>query len=245
MLLFHNASAQGLLATSGRSAARGISTNIPLVGTFTVAPLLESNAALRAFQRSLLPTRARGGAPQLASVSPIRGLHTSALLRQVAGKDGEVQTRKDEYDEITDVIPPKPVSAVEGTSYSIVILAGLAVLLGALCRNLVKALGPQQVVSELFFEGKEYTVFNKSLERIQQDPRVSVRLGSPITGYGAEGRSRSARGHIRHREYYGPDNMQHMQVQYLVRGPSGTNQPLLQQGQASIGGLLVLKALDT
>ena len=83
----------------------------------------------------------------------------------------------------------------------------------------------KQVVSELFFEGKEYTVFNKSLERIQQDPRVSVRLGSPITGYGAEGRSRSARGHIRHREYYGPDGMKHMQVQFLVRGPSGTSLP--------------------
>jgi import inner membrane translocase subunit TIM21 len=70
-------------------------------------------------------------------------------------------------------------------------------------------------------------VFNKALERIQSDPRVSVRLGSPITGYGSEGRSRSARGHIRHREYHGPDNMKHMGVQFLVRGPSGTVQIII------------------
>mmetsp|Transcript_1691 Transcript_1691/g.3410 ORF Transcript_1691/g.3410 Transcript_1691/m.3410 type:complete len:275 (-) Transcript_1691:272-1096(-) len=207
----HNASARGLHAAVGRSIARGLSTNLPMAGSHTGTAGFASNAILRTFQRSLLPTRVLEGNSQLVLVSPTRGLHTSVLLRQVADKGGEVQTRKDEYDEITDVIPPKPVSAVEGTSYSIVIIAGLAVLLGA----------AYAVISELFFEGKEYTVFNKSLERIQQDPRVSVRLGSPITGYGAEGRSRSARGHIRHREYYGPDNMKHMQVQFLVRGPSG------------------------
>jgi len=142
----------------------------------------------------------------------MRGVHTSALVRHTADKGSGVQTRKQAYDDITDVIPPKPVSAVEGTSYGIVILAGAGVLLAAL----------YAVVSELFFEGKEYTVFNKALERIQSDPRVSVRLGSPITGYGSEGRSRSARGHIRHREYHGPDNLKHMGVQFLVRGPSGS-----------------------
>lgn len=40
-------------------------------------------------------------------------------------------TASEQYDEITDKIPVKPVGAVEGTSYFLVILAGLAVAGGA------------------------------------------------------------------------------------------------------------------
>jgi len=48
-----------------------------------------------------------------------------------------------------------------------------------------------------------------------------MRLGSPLTGYGVDARSRSARQRIRHREYTDADGVQHMQVQFQVRGPNG------------------------
>lgn len=38
------------------------------------------------------------------------------------------------------------------------------------------------VVKELLLEPKEYTVFNKTLEYIRNDPRVTVRLGGNISG---------------------------------------------------------------
>eukprot|EP00238_Polyblepharides_amylifera_P005290 CAMPEP_0196575568 /NCGR_PEP_ID=MMETSP1081-20130531/5018_1 /TAXON_ID=36882 /ORGANISM="Pyramimonas amylifera, Strain CCMP720" /LENGTH=229 /DNA_ID=CAMNT_0041893915 /DNA_START=205 /DNA_END=894 /DNA_ORIENTATION=- len=123
-----------------------------------------------------------------------------------------VQRRQTGEDAITDVIPPPPVSAVEGTSYMLVILAGIAIAGGA----------AYAVLSELFFASKEYEVFDLALARVQLDPRVNVRLGSPLTGYGSEARSRSARQHIRHREYWGPDNLEHLAAQFFVRGPNGS-----------------------
>ena len=45
--------------------------------------------------------------------------------------ESELTTAQEEFDAITDKIPVKPVGAVEGTSYGLVILAALAVALGS------------------------------------------------------------------------------------------------------------------
>lgn len=115
-------------------------------------------------------------------------------------------------DAITDRIPERPVSVAEGTSYSIVILAALGVAGAA----------SWAVFKELLLEPKEYKVFHVALDRIRDDPRVVVRLGSPLSGYGADVRNRSARQRIRHRIYDGSDGNEHVQVQFQVRGPAGT-----------------------
>ena len=68
-------------------------------------------------------------------------------------------------------------SAVEAGGYGIVIAAALAVALGAVWFSF----------KELIFEPKEQTVFNRALDKIAVDPRVTVRVGTPMTGYGREG----------------------------------------------------------
>ena len=52
-----------------------------------------------------------------------------------------------------------------------------------------------------------------------EDPRVMVRLGAPITGYGVESRSRSARQRIRHRDYTDAAGVQHLQAR-TAAGPA-------------------------
>jgi hypothetical protein len=56
------------------------------------------------------------------------------------------QAEKDPFDSITDKIPERPVSVAEGASYSLVILAGLA----------VAGFAAYAVLKELIFEPKEY-----------------------------------------------------------------------------------------
>ena len=51
---------------------------------------------------------------------------------------------------------------------------------------------------ELLFEPKEQSVFAAALSRVETDPRVVVRVGEPMTAYGKEGRSRSARRQLAH-----------------------------------------------
>ena len=43
---------------------------------------------------------------------------------------------------------------------------------------------------DLFVETLPSKVQREALERLQNDPRVMVRLGSPIKSYGSEGRNR-------------------------------------------------------
>ena len=91
---------------------------------------------------------------------------------------------------------------VEGTSYSLVILAaigfGIALLWTA--------------VSSLLIQPKEYTCFNVTLDKLRDDPRVTVRLGTPISGYGQESRNRAARQRIPHRAYNDDNGTEHIQV---------------------------------
>jgi hypothetical protein len=40
------------------------------------------------------------------------------------------------------------------------------------------------VVNELLIQPREYSAFNLSLERLRDDPRIMVTLGTPVSGYG-------------------------------------------------------------
>lgn len=123
----------------------------------------------------------------------------------------EVVTVEDPFDSPTYHIPEKPVTFTEGASYSFVILAGLAVA-GA---------SGYAVFKELIFQPKEYKVFDKALKRIQDDGQVRVRIGSPITGYGQETRNRAARQRIPNRVFTDEDGVEHVEVNFFIRGPHG------------------------
>jgi len=76
-------------------------------------------------------------------------------------------------------------------------------------------------LNELIFSPKEYQCFSRTLEKVKDDPRVTVRLGSPVTAYGTESRNRAARQRIPHRIYNDGEGKEHIQLQFHMRGPSG------------------------
>ncbi|KAI4349313.1 hypothetical protein L6164_009918 [Bauhinia variegata] len=124
----------------------------------------------------------------------------------------EISTMEDPFDDApTYNIPQKPVTFVEGASYSVIILAGLGIAAAA-------AYG---VFKELIFEPKEYKIYGKALKRIQDDSQVRVRIGSPITGYGQESRNRAARQRIPNRIWTDEDGVEHVEVNFYIRGPHG------------------------
>ncbi|KAK9795197.1 hypothetical protein WJX73_004391 [Symbiochloris irregularis] len=142
--------------------------------------------------------------------------HTAAAVgqqrqRQQDSQSQELQAQQEEFNAITDQIPVRPVSAVEGASYSVLIFAGLALAAAVLWAT----------VNELLIQPREYTCFNLALEKLREDPRVTVRLGTPISGYGADSRNRAARQRIAHRDYTDAAGVEHIQVQFHARGPSG------------------------
>ncbi|XP_028071254.1 probable mitochondrial import inner membrane translocase subunit TIM21 [Camellia sinensis] len=51
--------------------------------------------------------------------------------------------------------------------------------------------------------------------------QVSVRIGSPITGYGQESRNRAARQRIPNRIWTDEDGVEHVEVNFHIRGPRG------------------------
>lgn len=99
----------------------------------------------------------------------------------------------------------------EGASYSIIILAGLG----------VAAAAGYAVFKELIFEPKEYKIFGKALERVQNDSQVRVRIGSPVTGYGQESRNRAARQRIPNRIWTDEDGVERVEINFYIRGPNG------------------------
>ena len=113
--------------------------------------------------------------------------------------------------DITDQIPVRPVGVVEGASYTVVIAAGVACAAAVL----------YAAASELLGNPVEYSAFSAALERARDDPRVAVRLGSPVTGYGQEARGRAARQRIPHRLRTDEAGVEHIQVQFWARGPGG------------------------
>ncbi|KAL0048640.1 hypothetical protein WJX82_007500 [Trebouxia sp. C0006] len=58
-------------------------------------------------------------------------------------------------------------------------------------------------------------------DKLRDDPRVTVRLGTPISGYGQESRNRAARQRIPHRAYNDDSGTEHFQVQFHAKGPTG------------------------
>ena len=120
-------------------------------------------------------------------------------------------TKDEEFSAITDKIPQRPVTVVEGTSYTLLIIAALGFAAAVLYAAL----------KELVFSPKEYECFNTTLNKIKDDPRVTVRLGAPISAYGSESRNRAARQRIPHRIYTDQDGREHVQIQFHMKGPSG------------------------
>lgn len=118
---------------------------------------------------------------------------------------------EEEFSAITDRIPQRPMGAVESTSYSLVILAALGFAAAVLYAAL----------SELIFSPKEYTCFSKTLKKIEDDPRVTIRLGTPMKAYGTESQNRSARQRIPHRIYSDNQGREHVQLQFVAKGPNG------------------------
>ncbi|KAL9228369.1 hypothetical protein vseg_003958 [Gypsophila vaccaria] len=129
-----------------------------------------------------------------------------------------ISTVDDPFDSPTYHIPEKPVTYTEGGIYGIVILAGLG----------IAGVAGYAVVNELLLEPKEYTIFNKALERIQNDSQVRVRIGSPIKGYGQETRNRSARQRIPHKIWTDEDGVEHIEINFCIRGPQGNGRVFCQ-----------------
>lgn len=128
------------------------------------------------------------------------------------GNSGELTAADGEpFSAITDKIPQRPMTVVEGTSYTLVIIAALGFAAAVLYAAL----------SELVFSPKEYTCFSNALTRIEDDPRVTIRLGTPLSAYGTESRNRSARQRIPHRIYNDDQGREHVQIQFHAKGPSG------------------------
>ena len=199
------------------------------------------------------------------------------------GQDGAAKEGKDaltleeeEMNAITDQIPQRPMGVVEGTSYTLVIIAGIALagtfhftyriailqqpflawqirtadavaysslqacLLSmpgfmASCRGAIlnERIHPVTqppsahhsrvkrafavavlwaVVNELLIQPREYTAFNLSLQKLRDDPRIMVMIGTPISGYGQETHNRAARQRIPHKVYSDDRNREHVQV---------------------------------
>ncbi|KAL6348419.1 hypothetical protein AAG906_005727 [Vitis piasezkii] len=123
----------------------------------------------------------------------------------------DISTVEDPFDAPTYNIPEKPVTFAEGASYSVIILVGLG----------IAAAAGYAVFKELIFEPKEYKIFGKALKRVQEDGQVRVRIGSPITGYGQESRNRAARQRIANRIWTDEDGVEHVEVNFYIRGPHG------------------------
>ena len=57
------------------------------------------------------------------------------------------------------------------------------------------------VVNELLIQPREYTAFNLALQKLRDDPRIMVMIGTPVSGYGQETHNRAARQRIPHKVY--------------------------------------------
>ena len=66
-----------------------------------------------------------------------------------------------------------------------------------------------------------YKIFGKALARVQSDSQVTARIGYPITGYGNESRNRAARQRIPNRVWTDEDGVEHVEVNFYIRGPHG------------------------
>lgn len=203
-------------ALTSASSSSLVASSLPVafsrVGSSALfSSLSTSSRGFAALGVSSSPARAfssagGGGATPKPPEDPVKSAREAAekLEKQLAAAQAE-------QDSITDVIPPKPVTFVEGTSYSLVIVAAL----GFAAAIIYAAL------KELLISPKEQRAFEAAFERLRDDPRVSVRLGSPVAAYGTESGNRSARQHVPHREYVDAAGREHVQLQFHLHGPGG------------------------
>ncbi|KAK3015844.1 hypothetical protein RJ639_005810 [Escallonia herrerae] len=142
-----------------------------------------------------------------------RSLASKASKAEKASEQDKKDISKveDPFDAPTYNIPEKPVTFTEGASYSLIILAGLGVALAA----------GYAVFKELIFQPKEYKIYGKALDKVQNDSRVRIRIGAPITGYGQESRNRAARQQIPKRIWTDENGVEHVEVNFYIRGPHG------------------------
>ncbi|KAG2438279.1 hypothetical protein HYH02_010977 [Chlamydomonas schloesseri] len=131
-------------------------------------------------------------------------------------KYDSLELTQERIDAITDKIPQRPVGVVEGTSYTVIILAAFGVLAFVL----------YQVLTSLIFEPTAITAFNATLERLKTDPRITVRIGEAddIRAWGSNSESRVARQQIPHQIYKDQNGVEHVRIQFYIKGPSGTGQ---------------------
>ncbi|CAH9147310.1 unnamed protein product [Cuscuta epithymum] len=162
-------------------------------------------------------------APIFARTFASKPSESSSGQKQSEGRK-EVSNFDDPFDAPTYNIPEKPITFTEGASYSVAILAGLG----------VAAAAGYAVFKELIFQPKEYKIYGKALERIQNDSQVRVRIGAPITGYGSESRNRAARQRIPNRIWTDEDGIEHVEVNFYIRGPHGAGKVFAEMFQDKV-----------
>ncbi|OAY85985.1 putative mitochondrial import inner membrane translocase subunit TIM21 [Ananas comosus] len=182
--------------------------------TSRIAGSLRSRLGRRLLSAASAPPRSSSSASAATPApapTPTPPIGSRSLEHIPPTERKDISTVDDPFDAPTYNIPEKPVTFAEGASYSVVILAGLG----------IAALAAYAVFKELIFEPKEYKIFGKALERVQKDNQVTVRIGSPVTGYGQESRNRAARQRIPNRVWTDEDGVEHVEVNFYIRGPHG------------------------
>ena len=151
------------------------------------------------------------GARSMSSTSSSSAAKKSSEQGSDAVQRQEPQSGR--YDEITDKwIPEKPVSVVEGASYGVVGLLGLGVAAAAVWFG----------ANELLVTPREHKVMHAAMKKLEDDPRVRISLGAPLTGYGSESRSRSARHRVAHQIVVDGRGRERVRVQFYARGARGS-----------------------
>lgn len=171
--------------------------------------LRAARAALRPWQPQAVGARQLSGAAGEQQAAQ-KGGRAARRAAAAAEKEGLVSAEEG-FSAITDKIPQRPVTVTEAGGYSLVIVAALG-FAGAVA---------YAALNELLFQPKEYQCFNHTLTKIKDDPRITVRLGTPISAYGQESQNRAARQRIPHRVYNDSEGREHVQLQFHMRGPSG------------------------
>lgn len=154
----------------------------------------------------------------------LRAFTSTAHQRQQKQSEQAKKAAEEQYDSleittekinsITDKIPQKPVGVVEGTSYTLLILAAFGVLAYVL----------YQFIVNMVLEPTSMQCFNHTLNLLKTDPRITVRLGAAddIRAWGSNSESRVARQQIPHQIYKDNNGLEHVRIQFYMKGPSGT-----------------------
>ncbi|VAH29325.1 unnamed protein product [Triticum turgidum subsp. durum] len=214
---------RGAFAKSGEVVHGSLLANLPASSVknsrwYMISANRSGPLTVRKEYRKVLPSFIR----------PSASYSTQASEKRPKQEKTDLTTVEDPFNAPTYNIPEKPVTFVEGASYSVVILAGLG----------VAALAGYSVFKELIFEPKDYLlgqlqgeaeyqeqtrykIFGKALARVQSDSQVTAKIGYPITGYGTESRNRAARQRIQNRVWTDEDGVEHVEVGFHIRGPHG------------------------